>query len=110
MAKGKKTGGRKPGSLNKTTIQVKECLLWVADAIGGREALRDWVLADPENMKIYWRDMFTRMLPLEAAVTHHNALAEMNHQELVEFIARKANETGTSMKLIVDNSEQDGSA
>lgn len=113
MAKGgrREGAGRKPGVPNRITIQVKEALLWVAEEIGGRERLATWVKADPENEKIYWRDMFCRMLPLEAAVTHRNAMADMTHQELVEFIARKANETNTSMKLIVDDSKpQDGPA
>lgn len=99
--------GRPKGLQNKVTIQVKEALLWAAEAIGGRERLVAWIKADPENEKIYWRDMFCRMLPLEAAVTHRNAMADMTHQELVEFIARKANETNTSMKLIVDGRKDD---
>ena len=106
----KKTAGRKAGTPNVLTAQVKEAIEWVSQKIGGPERLATWVQADPENEKIFWRDIYTKLLPLQVNATHRSAMADMNHQELVEFIAKKANETGTSMKLIVDNSEQDGSA
>lgn len=42
MAKGKKTGGRQKGSLNKTSLNVKESVMRVYDLIGGDDAFADW--------------------------------------------------------------------
>lgn len=37
MAKGRKTGGRKPGSVIKVTVAVKEALEKAFDEIGGHD-------------------------------------------------------------------------
>lgn len=42
MAKGRKTGGRQKGSLNKTSLNVKEAVLRVYEKIGGDDAFAEW--------------------------------------------------------------------
>jgi len=42
-----KTGGRRPGSLNKRTIAVKEAIKFVAEQMGGAKALLAWAKSGP---------------------------------------------------------------
>lgn len=42
MAKGHKTGGRKPGSKNKVSEDVRACILHVYAEIGGNVAFAKW--------------------------------------------------------------------
>ena len=59
MAKGKKTGGRQKGSLNKVTKTVRENTLAVFDAIGGAERMAAWA---EDNLTEYYR-LYGRMAP-----------------------------------------------
>lgn len=61
MAKGKKTGGRKPGSLNKTTKAFKEAVLDAFNQIGGTEALVLWGM---ENQTEFYK-IASRLIPHE---------------------------------------------
>lgn len=47
MAKGMKTGGRQPGSLNKTTKQLKDMILDALDESGGIEYLKQTAIDNP---------------------------------------------------------------
>lgn len=69
MAKGLKTGGRKKGTPNKTTAVAKEAIELAAEGIGGVERLIDWVKEDPGNERVFWSQMYTKLLPLQADVT-----------------------------------------
>lgn len=71
MALGKKTGGRRPGSLNKLTHDVREAILKVADELGGPERLVSWAREAPENEKVFWANIYPRLLPrdMNVAVT-----------------------------------------
>ncbi len=61
MAKGYKTGGRRPGSLNKTTANVKAAFTAAFEELGGVPALVEWARAEPtEFYKLY-----ARLLPSE---------------------------------------------
>lgn len=61
MAKGKKTGGRKKGSPNKTTTAVKEALLDAFERLGGIDSLLHW--ARSNNTEFY--KLWARILPQE---------------------------------------------
>ncbi len=61
MAKGKKTGGRKAGSVNKTTATAKEAFALAFDGIGGVPKLIEWAQANTgEFFKLY-----ARLIPVE---------------------------------------------
>lgn len=47
MAKGIKTGGRKKGSLNKTTKELKDMILQALDESGGIDYLKQTALDNP---------------------------------------------------------------
>ena len=73
-----KTGGRKPGSINKTTASVKAALLSVYGAIGGDAEFAEWAKANrTEFYKLY-----AKLLPTEIK----NADGEPFRVEMVEEI------------------------
>jgi len=47
MAKGKKTGGRRKGSPNKTTAELKEMILGALSEVGGQAYLVQQALDNP---------------------------------------------------------------
>lgn len=63
MALGKKTGGRRPGSPNKLTHDVREAILKVADDLGGPERLVSWARESPENERTFWANIYPKLLP-----------------------------------------------
>jgi len=61
MAKGKKTGGRRPGSVNKLTKSARQAFQEAFDAMGGEKTLTAWAVANPtEFFKLY-----ARLIPQE---------------------------------------------
>lgn len=60
-----KTGGRTKGTPNRTTQDVRDAILQVADGLGGAEAMLTWAKADPVNERIYWSQIFPKLLPKE---------------------------------------------
>jgi hypothetical protein len=65
MAKGVKTGGRRPGSLNKTTVAVKEAFRAAFDELGGVEALVGWAR---ENETQFYQ-LYSKLIPTEIDAT-----------------------------------------
>lgn len=63
MALGKKTGGRLPGSPNKLSSDVREAILKVADDLGGPKRLLSWAREAPENERIFWANIYPKLLP-----------------------------------------------
>ena len=61
----KKTGGRKKGTPNKTTIAAKTAIQMAAEGIGGTDRLIAWVKEDPDHEKVFWSQMYTKLLPLD---------------------------------------------
>lgn len=58
----KKTGGRAPGTVNRTTASVREALAFVYDGLGHHPAFLKWAKGEPtEFYKIY-----AKQLPMEA--------------------------------------------
>jgi hypothetical protein len=61
MAKGKKTGGRRPGSQNKLTTALKDMILQALSDVGGVEYLKDAATAQP----VAFLSLIGRVLPLQ---------------------------------------------
>lgn len=61
MAIGKKTGGRRKGTPNKTTIAVKEALTDAFEQLGGVSSLVGWGRENPDEFYKLW----VKMLPAE---------------------------------------------
>lgn len=71
MAKGTKTGGRKKGSLNKTTTAVKEALTVAFEDLGGVPSLVAW---GHENLTEFYK-LWVKVLPQEI---HANLSGEID--------------------------------
>lgn len=61
MAKGRKTGGRKPGSRNKLTVEAKEAFRLAAEGIGGVPALTAWGQENPDK---FW-PLYAKLIPTD---------------------------------------------
>ena len=65
MARGKKTGGRKPGSPNKVTAVAKSAIATAAEGLGGAKRLQAWASESPANERLFWSQIYTKLLPLQ---------------------------------------------
>jgi hypothetical protein len=74
MAKGAKTGGRRKGTPNKTTQAAKDAIQLVADGLGGADAMLTWVQEDKANERIFWKDIYPKLLPLQVTGEDGGAL------------------------------------
>ena len=83
MAKGIKTGGRKKGTPNKTTILAKDTIAAVAAELGGAERMAKWAKEDPKNEAAFWTQIYPRMLPLQLAGDESAPLQMVTKVELV---------------------------
>lgn len=66
MAKGRKTGGRKPGSPNRVTVAVKEALQQTFSELGGVESLKAWAQENPTAFYNLWG----KLIPTEVKAVH----------------------------------------
>ena len=55
--------GRKPGAQNKLTTTVKEAIEQVAQGLGGTERMTKWAAENPENEKLFWSNIYPKLLP-----------------------------------------------
>lgn len=60
-----KTGGRQKGSLNKTTVAVKEAFRQAFDDLGGTAALVTWAQENPTQ----FYQLFSKLIPTEIDAT-----------------------------------------
>jgi hypothetical protein len=88
MAKGKKTGGRRPGSINRTTASVKAALVAAFDELGGVEALVKWGRKNPNLFYPLW----ARLAPTEVKV-------EGESRTVTEVIVRTREEASVVLAL-----------
>jgi hypothetical protein len=62
-----KTGGRQKGTTNKVTALAKDAIAAAADRLGGVDRLVEWIRADPHNERVFWGQIYTKLLPLQVA-------------------------------------------
>jgi len=56
--------GRPKGSTNKNTQAAKDALQMVYDNLGGAKRMLDWVKSDPQNERIFYGQIWPKLLPL----------------------------------------------
>ncbi len=89
--KGVKTGGREKGTPNKVTQAVKSVFEEVADGLGGSARMLEWVKEDPVNERMFWKDIYPKLLPLQVTGADGGALAvEVTAKVPLDFDAIKA--------------------
>jgi hypothetical protein len=60
-----KTGGRKKGTTNKVTALAKDAIAAAAARLGGVDRLVEWVREDPGNERVFWGQIYPKLLPLQ---------------------------------------------
>lgn len=65
MAKGVKTGGRKPGSVNKTTAAAKEAFRLAFEGLGGVDGLINWGM---DNQTAFYQ-LYSKLIPIDMEVS-----------------------------------------
>lgn len=65
IGKGTPGPGRPKGRQNKVTTTAKDAIAMAADRLGGTDRLVEWVKEAPENERIFWGSIYTRLLPLQ---------------------------------------------
>jgi hypothetical protein len=67
IGKGKPGPGRKKGIPNKQTTLAKDAIALAAEGLGGAERLVKWAKEDPLNERVFWGQIFTKLLPLQVS-------------------------------------------
>lgn len=57
--------GRPKGVPNKTGVLAKEAIALAAEGLGGTERLIKWARSDKANERIFWGQIYTKLLPLQ---------------------------------------------
>jgi hypothetical protein len=90
---GKPGPGRPKGIPNKVTRQAKEAIALVFDALGGVDGLLKWAQTDPDNLKVFYTALYTKLVPLEVQGTHdvsyHNDEAQREAEERADRVIRQ---------------------
>lgn len=86
MARGVKTGGRQKGTPNKTTQEAKDAIALVASGLGGANRMLEWVQEDPANEKLFWTNIYPKLLPLQVANADGQSFKTTR---VVEFVRAK---------------------
>jgi hypothetical protein len=58
-------GGRAKGTPNKITQTVKQAIEAAAEGLGGTARLIAWANEDPANERIFWGNIYPKLLPLQ---------------------------------------------
>ena len=58
-------GGRKPGIPNATTTAAKTAIELAAQGLGGSARMIAWAQEDPLNERVFWGQIYPRLLPLQ---------------------------------------------
>ena len=74
MAKGYKTGGRKAGTPNHLTQAAKDVIAQVARDMGGADRMLAWAQQDPANERLFWSNIYPKLLPLTLAGDKENPI------------------------------------
>jgi len=61
--------GRPKGVPNKATAMAKSVIAEAAERMGGVERIIEWVGESPDNEKIFWSSMYTKLIPVQTEVT-----------------------------------------
>lgn len=92
MAKGVKTGGRRPGTPNKRTVAFADALKLAYQRVGGDKAFAAWAKKNPD---VFYGGLMTKLLPHELNVqaeleVHHGPTADFDIARRIAFILARA--------------------
>ena len=72
VRKRKKTGGRKPGSVNKTTAFLKDAILKAAEGAGGKGGTVAYLQEQASENPAAFMTLLGKVLPMQVAGTDEN--------------------------------------
>lgn len=76
--------GKKPGTKSRFT-SLKEDWLWVHDAVGGRDRLKQWAESSPRNLTLFYQ-LETKLFPQEVA---HSGQINGSHALTIKVVQLK---------------------
>ncbi len=88
----KKIGGRKTGTLNKRTAQIRWAIAECARGLGGVERLIAWREESPENEFAFWTQLYPKLLPVHIEATNEvilRAERDAERQDLLRQLAER---------------------
>lgn len=65
MAKGRKTGGRRPGTPNRQTAALKDAILIAAEKAGGQNGLIGYLQLQAETNPAPFMSLLGKVLPMQ---------------------------------------------
>lgn len=99
--------GRRAGTPNKSTAEVRAVLLAAVRDIGGEQRLVDWIKESPQNEFAFWTVMVPRLLPLNVRGTGPRGELEVNLNP--EELAKRMEERGLPTTIFgLDAPDADG--
>jgi hypothetical protein len=66
--------GRPKGQPNKTTLAAKEAIHEAFEQLGGVKGLTDWAEKDDDNRKVFYAQIWPKIVPLALAGDKDNPL------------------------------------
>lgn len=75
----KRNVGRPKGAPNKVTLAAKEAIEYAFDELGGKDGLVAWVKRDPANERVFYGQVWPKILPKEIK-------ADVNHRGWVDVL------------------------
>jgi hypothetical protein len=66
--------GRPKGAVNKTTLAAKEAIHEAFEKLGGVKGLTDWAEKDDDNRKVFYAQIWPKIVPLALAGDKDNPL------------------------------------
>lgn len=90
-APGERRGGRQKGTPNKTTKQAKDAIALAAEKLGGVDRLVAWSRESPENEKVFWASIYTKLVPVSVGGDPDNPIIVTDARDrLAHHLARAA--------------------
>jgi hypothetical protein len=68
---------------NKTTIAAKEAIQLAAEGLGGPQRLIAWAREDALNERVFWGQIYPKLLPLQVGGIDGNAIEQKWVVEMV---------------------------
>jgi hypothetical protein len=82
-----RTGGRQKGTPNKLTTLAKDAIAQAAEGLGGTNRLIAWAKSDDQNERVFWGQIYTKLLPLQLTGENGTAIQHEHKVTRVEIVA-----------------------
>jgi hypothetical protein len=79
-----KLAGRRAGTPNRRTVEVRRVIHAVAKRLGGEDRLYEWVMESPENERVFWSSMYIKLLPVRIQGTGERGEIELSVTHKIE--------------------------